>query len=123
MLKKVLISGIVTALFLLLLSWLLSVLNIGFLSMTLHASFWPVIVVALVFGVINAILVAIATRIFKKAQPWLLYVIMLVVNAAALLLTAHFTSALYIGGWLTAIVIAILLSFVTPVVMGLSDKK
>jgi len=123
MLKRIVIGGLISALLLLLISWLISLLNIEFLSVTLHAQFWPIIIVALVLGIINALLVPLVMKLFKKAKGWLLFVITLIVDAAALLLAAHLTPALYIGNWWTAVIIAAILSVVSPIIYGLFEKK
>jgi uncharacterized membrane protein YvlD (DUF360 family) len=108
-------NGIITALLLVLISWLIG--NVGFLQdiewlqLTLPARFWPIIVVALVFGLINGSLVPLVMELFKKAKGAILFAITLGVNTGALLLTARIArNSLYIGNWQTALVIAAVLA-------------
>jgi len=116
-------NGLVTALALLGLSMLFANVdvfyNIELLQVALAPAFWPVVVVALVFGLINSLLVPMVMRLFKKAKGAVLFALTLVVDAAALLLTARIApNSLYIGNWQTALIIAALLALVGTLVLG-----
>jgi len=126
MIRTIVIDGIVSALLLVVIAWLLSFLGIPALYMTLTFGIWAIIVVGLVFGLINALLVPLVMRLFRNARGAILFVVTLIVDAAALLLTARFTSAFVIGGmfngWLTAIVVGAILAAVAPVVLGIFGR-
>jgi uncharacterized membrane protein YvlD (DUF360 family) len=116
-------NGLITALLLLLISWLFA--NVGFLQniellqVTLHPRFWPVIVVAFVFGLINGMLVPLVKRLFRKSKGAILFALTLIVDAGALMLTASFASrSLYIGNWQTALIIAAILAAISYFVLG-----
>ena len=120
MIRKIVIDGLITALLLLVLSLIINnVPFLGFLNMRLPLGIWPVVIVALVFGVINALLVPLVMRLFRRSRGLILYVATLVVDAAALMLTAWFAPrSLYIGGWLTAIIVAAILAAVGPLLFN-----
>ena len=116
-------NGLVTALALLGLSLLIA--NVGvfqdieFLQVTLAPAFWPVIIVAIVFGLVNGMLVPMVKGLFKKAVAPLLFVITLIVDAGALMLTAWIAPrSLYIGNWQTAFILAAVLALLGVLVTG-----
>ena len=116
-------NGLITALLLVLISWLIGSMGIlsgiSWLQVTLPLKFWPVIIVAIVFGVINGLLVPLVKGFFKKAQGLILFALTLIVDAGALMLTARIArNSLYIGNWQTAIVIAAVLAAVGYFVFG-----
>ncbi|MCL2169570.1 MAG: phage holin family protein, partial [Defluviitaleaceae bacterium] len=104
-------NGFVAALTLLGLSLLIA--NVGifrdaeFLQVTLSPRIWPVIIVAVVFGLINGMLVPMVKRLFERAVTPVLFILTLVVDAGALMLTAWLApNSLYIGNWATAFIMA-----------------
>lgn len=80
-----------------------------------------VVVVALVFGVVNAILKPILTLISFPFLIATLGLFALVVNAALLMITARLTDGLAVSGWGPAIVGSIVVSLVTMLLGGLKD--
>lgn len=80
-----------------------------------------VVVVALVFGVVNAILKPILTLISFPFLIATLGLFALVVNAALLMVTARLTDGLAVSGWGPAIVGSIVVSLVTMLLGGLKD--
>ena len=76
---KVLIAWIFSAVIL----WLLSFLP--FMNITFGGTPWrTILIVAIVVGLINAIIVPIIKGVFKKGHPAVIFCISLVVDAAAL---------------------------------------
>lgn len=90
----------------------------------LSGGFWNVLVVALVFGLVNALLKPI---VFLLSLPFLLLTLGLfafVVNGIMLLVTAAFSSHLAVSGLLSAILGSLVISVVTMVLGGaLKDEK
>lgn len=120
MIRKIVIDGIVTAILLALLAWIFSMFNPGgFVYIHMPLNVWPIIVVGLLLGIINALLVPLAMRFFRRSTGILLFVITLVIDAAALMLTHHFSSNFYTN-WPSALIIAAILSVVGPLVLGKS---
>jgi len=116
-------NGLVTALALLGLSWLIANVtvfqDIEFLQVVVHPRFWPVIVVAIVFGLINGLLVPAVMSLFKRARGIILFALTLIVDAGALMLTAWVAPrSLYIGNWQTALILAAALALVGTLVTG-----
>lgn len=104
---RTLINWVISALIL----WALSLLP--FLDMSFTGSVWNVIIVAIVFGLINALIVPLAKRIFtgKKDNATLLVIIIsLVIDAVALLLLSWLVSGFSISFFPTAIIVAIILT-------------
>ncbi|MCL2371941.1 MAG: phage holin family protein [Defluviitaleaceae bacterium] len=115
MLSAIIISGIICTVLLLLISWLISFFNIGFLTLGVDTGFVPLVILALVLGVVNALLSPLVMGLFKKANGTALFIISLIVNAVLLVLVAHFVTALNIN-FVTALVVAAILSLVAPTV-------
>ncbi len=80
-----------------------------------------VVVVALVFGIVNAILKPILKLISFPFLIATLGLFALVVNAALLMVTARLTDGLTVSGWGPAIVGSIVVSLVTMLLGGLKD--
>jgi len=124
MFKKIVIDGIVTAILLWIISFVLSFLPVGgFMYLNAVGGIFPIIAVGLAFGLINALLVPLVMRLFRKAQGTILFVVTLIVDAAALMLTATIASrSLQIGGmfngWLTAIIVGAILAAIAPILFG-----
>jgi len=120
MFRKIVIDGILSAVLLMLISFVLNLLPVGgFIYINVVGSFIAIIVIGLVFGVINALLVPLVMRLFRRAQGTILFVVTLIVDAAALMLTASIASrSIQIGGmlngWLTAIIVGAILAAVAP---------
>ncbi|MCL2386177.1 MAG: phage holin family protein [Defluviitaleaceae bacterium] len=112
MLLAIVINGVITAVLLFLISWLLSFINIPFLSMSFGGNWVALAIAALILGVVNALLVPLVMQLFKKARGLTLFAITVVVDTIALLLIAHFISALSFGNWWTAVVVALILAAV-----------
>ena len=93
-------------------------------GITLTGNFGPVLMVALIFGVINALL---KPLLLLLSLPFLILSLGLftfVVNGALLLLTAHFTSHLAVEGWGAAILGSVVVSVVSLLLgSALDDKK
>lgn len=93
-------------------------------GITLTGGFGPVLVVALIFGVINALLKPLLLLLSLPFLILSLGLFTLVVNGALLLLTAHFSSHLAVEGWGAAILGSIVVSVVSLLLgSGLDDKK
>ena len=122
MFKSIVIGGLITALILFALSWLIGFLNIGFLNMHFGGGIIPMLITALILGVVNALLIPLVMSLFKKARGVLLFIITVAVDAAALLLVAHFTAVFSIDV-VTAIIVAIILGLIGPFSMKASDRK
>lgn len=80
-----------------------------------------VVLVALVFGVVNAILKPILMIVSFPFLIATLGLFALVVNAALLMLTARLVGGFAVDGWGAAIVGSIVVSLVTMVLGGLND--
>ena len=93
-------------------------------GITLTGGFWDVILVALVFGLVNAVLKPV---VFLLSIPFLVVTLGLfafVVNGAMLLITARLTDHLAVSGLWSAVVGSIVISLVTMLLGGaLKDKK
>ena len=94
-------------------NWVLSALILWLLSFLpfMHIGFdnWiTLLIVALVIGLINALIVPIVKGLFKKkrANALLVIIISLIVNAAALWLAARIVPEFYIEFFPTAIIAA-----------------
>ena len=90
----------------------------------LSGGFWDVLLVALVFGVVNALLKPI---VFLLSLPFLIVTLGLfafVVNGVMLLATAGLTDHLAVSGVLSAILGSMVISLVTLLLGGaLKDEK
>jgi len=89
-----------------LLLWLLSFLpflNMGFSGLI------SILVVAVVLGLINALIVPMVKNVFKSNNAFLLLIISLVIDAAALWLAGVIVRGFYIT-FVTAIIVAAILS-------------
>ncbi|MCL2286345.1 MAG: phage holin family protein [Firmicutes bacterium] len=114
---RTLINWIISALIL----WALSLLP--FLDMNFTGSLWNVFVVAIVFGLINALIVPLAKKIFtgsKDNTTLLVIAISLVIDAFALLLLSWLVSGFHISFLPTAIIVAIILTVLNA---GFSRSK
>ncbi|MDR2167092.1 MAG: phage holin family protein [Clostridiales bacterium] len=116
-------NGLVTALTLLLIAFLVGRIEVlqgfDFLQVNMRAGIWPVIAVALAFGLINALLVPMVMKLFRRAKGIILFAVTVVVDAGALMLTAWIApNSLYIGNWFTAFVVAGILALVGTLVLG-----
>jgi uncharacterized membrane protein YvlD (DUF360 family) len=103
--RSVLLDWLVSAVIL----WLLSLLP--FLNIRFNGIVFGILIVAVVLGAISAFLVPIVKGLFKNSRPWVVFVSTLVIDAAALMLTAlivprfeiGFISALIAGAILAAV--------------------
>lgn len=115
--RNFLIRLIVNALALSAAAWLVP-------GITLTGGFWDVLLVALVFGVVNALLKPI---VLLLSLPFLILTLGLfafVVNGVMLLVTAALTDHLAVAGLLAAILGSIVISLVTMLLGGaLDDAK
>ena len=115
--RHFLIRLIVNALALSAAAWLLD-------GIDLSGGFWDVLLVALVFGLLNALLKPI---LLFFSLPFLIVTLGLfafVVNAVVLLLTARLTDALSVEGFGSAILGSVVISLVTLFLGGaLKDKN
>ena len=90
-------------------------------GITLTGGFWDVLLVALVFGLVNALLKPI---VFLLSLPFLILTLGLfafVVNGAMLLVTAALTDHLAVSGLVAAILGSIVISLVTIILGGALD--
>lgn len=79
----------------------------------LSSGFWSILLVAIVFGVVNALIKPLATLLSIPAIILTLGLFTLVVNAAMLGLTAALTDSLDIDGFWSALLGAIVISLVS----------
>jgi len=90
----------------------------------LSGGFWDVMLVALVFGLVNALLKPV---VFLLSLPFLILTLGLfafVVNGAMLMITAAFTERLAVSGLGAAMLGSIVISLVTMLLGGaLKDEK
>ncbi|MCL2572470.1 MAG: phage holin family protein [Defluviitaleaceae bacterium] len=92
--------------------WLLSVIPLPFMNIRFEGRTWfTILLVAVVLGIINFVLVAFVRGLFKKSTEGFMFVVTLVVDAAALWLTARIVSNFHIGFFPTAIIAAAILAF------------
>jgi uncharacterized membrane protein YvlD (DUF360 family) len=97
--------------------WLLSLLP--FLDMGFERRF-SILLVAVVLGLINALIVPFVKRIFRKSNTLLLLIASLVIDAAALWLVGFIVPGFYIAFFPTAIVVVVIL---TAINAGFSKNK
>lgn len=90
-------------------------------GITLSSDFGQVLLVALVFGVVNAILKPILMVVSFPFLIVTLGLFALVVNAALLMITARLVSGFSVDGWGAALLGSIVVSLVTMVLGGLKD--
>ena len=116
---KILIAWIFSAVIL----WLLSFVPFMEIAFGGTRTWLAILVVAVIVGLINALIVPAVKRLFKKAHPAVLFCVSLVIDAAALWL-AHIIlrSWFTIEFFPTAIIAAAVLALVN-VGFGFSDKK
>ena len=119
MVTVILISGVITALVLFGASFLIPILVsnvafLSFLSLYVDGNIVSLIILALIMGVINALVVPFVANVFKSAKGIWLFIITLAIDVAALLLVSMFFDGLGMN-WQTAIVMALLLSWINPV--------
>jgi len=89
----------------------------------LNGGFWDIVVVALVFGVVNALLKPI---LLLLSLPFLLLTLglfALVVNGVLLLLTAGLVASLSVSGFGAAVLGSIVISLVTLILGGTADDS
>lgn len=79
----------------------------------LSSGFWSILLVAIIFGVVNALIKPLATLLSIPAIILTLGLFTLVVNAAMLGLTAALTDSLDIDGFWSALLGAIVISLVS----------
>lgn len=104
---SVLITWIISAVIL----WLLSFLP--FMAITFGGTTWvTILIVALVVGLISAIIVPIVKDVFKKGHPAVIFVISLIIDAAALWLAGWLIGNFYIEFFPTAIIAAAVLAVI-----------
>jgi putative membrane protein len=92
-------------------------------GISLDGEFWPVLAVATVFGLVNALLKPI---VFVLSLPFILVTLglfTLVINAAMLLLTAALVDALVVDGWWAALWGSILVSIVSLVLSAVLPEE
>jgi len=141
MLRKILVDGLLTALLLVAISLLFNLLLVNvdfinnFMSISLIDSLgqlfdglgglWAIFVVGLAIGVVNALLVPFVMKLFKKASGIILFVITVIVDAAALILISVLNFIPFtIGGspqilgfpLIQAIILGLILAAVGPIV-------
>ncbi len=93
-------------------------------GVTLSQQFWQVILVALIFGVVNAVIKPIATLFSLPFIVLTLGLFTLVVNTLMLMLTDALTSGLTVAGFGSAFWGALVISLVSWLLnMFVSDKK
>lgn len=98
-----------------LINWVISALILWLLSfipfLDIAFSGWvAILVVAVVLGLINALIVPVVKNFFKKSTYTLLIIISLVIDAAALWLAGVLVPGFSIGFFPTAIIAAIILT-------------
>jgi len=104
---RILITWIISAVVL----WLLSFLP--FMDINFGGTTWlTILIVAVVVGLINAIIVPAVKSIFKKGNPTVIFCISLVVDAAALWLAGVLVPNFSIGFFPTAIIAAAVLALI-----------
>lgn len=89
----------------------------------LSSSFWSVVFVAALFGIVNAIIKPIAFFLSLPAILLTLGAFLLVVNAAMLGLTAQLTDSLDVDGFWSAILGAVIISIVSWLLSAFVDDK
>ena len=90
-------------------------------GITLSSDVGQVVLVALVFGVINAILKPILMIVSFPFLVVTLGLFALVVNAALLMITARLVDSFSVDGWGAALLGSIVVSLVTMLLGGLKD--
>jgi putative membrane protein len=113
--QNFLIRLVVNALALSAAAWLLS-------GITLSGGFFDVMLVALIFGLLNALLKPI---LLFFSLPFLIVTLGLfafVVNAVVLLITASLSSALTVDGFVSALLGSLVISIVTILLGSLNDE-
>ncbi len=94
----------------------LSLLAITYLLQGVHIkSFWSALILAIVLAVINTVVRPLALIISLPVNLLTLGLFTFVVNAAMLKMASAFVSGVYIDGWGTAIIAAILLSLISSI--------
>jgi putative membrane protein len=92
-------------------------------GVTLSDDLGQVAIVALVFGLANAVLKPILMVLSFPFRILTLGLFALVVNAAMLMVTASVVDGFGVSGWVPAILGSIVVSLVTMVLGGLKDDK
>ncbi|MCL2378773.1 MAG: phage holin family protein [Defluviitaleaceae bacterium] len=114
---RVLITWIFSAVIL----WLLSF--VPFMNISFGGVTWrTILIVAIVVGLINAIVVPIVKDVFKKGRPAVIFCVSLIVDAAALWLAGWLIGNFYIQFFPTAIIAAAILAMVN-VGAGFHEKQ
>lgn len=123
----ILISGAISFLVLFGFSLLISILPtnegfLSFLSLDVSGNITQLLVLALVLGVLNALIVPFVMRLFQRARGIWLFFITLAIDVVVLLILAMFLTALEIN-WQTAILMALILSWVNPVANVVGSRR
>ncbi len=92
-------------------------------GVTLSDDLGQVAIVALVFGLVNAVLKPILMILSFPFRILTLGLFALVVNAAMLMITAAVVDGFGVDGWWSAILGSIVVSLVTMLLGGLKDDK
>lgn len=94
-------------------------------GITLAGGFGQVLLVALVFGLVNALLKPVMMLLSLPLLLLTLGLFTLVINAVLLLITARLTDALSVSGFGTAVLGSLVISIVSLVLNGLlsDDRK
>ena len=92
-------------------------------GVTLSDDLGQVAIVALVFGLANAVLKPILMMLSFPFRILTLGLFALVVNAAMLMITAAVVDGFSVDGWIPAILGSIVVSLVTMLLGGLKDDK
>jgi len=104
---RILITWIFSAIIL----WLLSF--VPFMNITFGGTTWlTILIVAIVVGLINAIIVPVVKSVFKKANHIVIFVISLIIDAAALWLAGVIVPNFSIEFFPTAIIAAAVLALI-----------
>ncbi|MCP3994984.1 MAG: phage holin family protein [bacterium] len=84
-------------------------------GITLDGDFWTILLVALVFGLVNTFIKPLLKLLSFPVIILTLGLFALVINAAMLALTAHFTNALSVKDFWSALLGAIVITIVSAV--------
>jgi len=91
--------------------WALSRLPIPFIDIHFGGTTWvTILIVAIVLGLINLILVNLVRSFFKKGSAAFIFVITLVIDAAALMLTGVLVRNFDAGGFVSAVLAAAIIA-------------
>ena len=105
-------TGLVAWIFSAIILWLLSFVPFMDITFGGRRTWLTILVVAIVIGLINAIIVPVVKGIFKNGHPAVIFCISLVIDAAALWLAGVILRNFYIEFFPTAIIAAAVLALV-----------